>query len=46
MTNFEMAMKNYERGLWTDDMIAKLVAKEKLTEEEYSKITNKAYISH
>lgn len=43
MTTFDMAMKNYTRGLWTDDMVAKLVAKGKLTTAEYEEITGKAY---
>ena len=43
MTTFDMAMKNYSRGLWTDDMVAKLVAKGKLTSAEYEAITGKAY---
>lgn len=43
MTNFEMAQKNYNRGLWTDDMLAKLVAKNKITEEQFAEITGKKY---
>lgn len=43
MTTFELALKNYSRGLWTDDMIAKLVAKGKLTSVEYTEITGKDY---
>ena len=43
MTNFDIAKKNYDRGLWTDGMIAKLVTKGRLTAEEYQKITGKAY---
>lgn len=41
MTNFIMAKKNYERGLWTDDMLYKLVLKNKLTLEEYEEIVQK-----
>lgn len=43
MTNKEMAMHNYDRNLWTDDMIAKLVAKGKLTSADYEEITGMAY---
>lgn len=43
MTTFELAMKNYKRGLWTDEMVAKLVVKGKLTSAEYEEITNKPY---
>lgn len=43
MTTFELAMKNYARGLWTDEMVAKLVAKGKLTSAEYQEITGKEY---
>ena len=42
MTTFEMALKNYPR-CWTDDMVAKLVAKGKLTSAEFEEITGKAY---
>ena len=44
MTTFEMAKKNYDRGLWTDDMLRKLVAKGKLTIGQYDEITGKDYI--
>ena len=43
MTNKEMAMHNYGRNLWTDDMVRKLVAKGKITSAEYEEITGKAY---
>lgn len=38
MTNFEIALKNFSRGLWSDDMLTKLVNKNKLTMEEYKEI--------
>ena len=38
MTNFEIAQKNFGRGLWSDDMLVKLVNKGKLTMEEYKEI--------
>lgn len=43
MTNKEMAMHNYDRNLWSDDMIAKLVAKGKLTSADYEEITGEPY---
>ena len=43
MKNFEMAKKNYERGLWTDDMLMNLVAKGKIKSAEYEAITGEAY---
>jgi uncharacterized XkdX family phage protein len=43
MSNYEMAKRNYDRGLWTDTMIHKLTEKGKLTAEEYKQITGKDY---
>lgn len=43
MTTKELAMKNYKRGLWTDDMVARLVAKGKITADDYKEITGKDY---
>ena len=43
MTNKEMAMQNYGRALWTDDMVKKLVAKGKLTSADYEEITGEPY---
>lgn len=43
MTNMELAAKNYGRGLWTDDMLSRLVAKGKLAASEYETVTGKAY---
>ncbi len=43
MTNFDLAKKNYDRGLWTDDMLSRLVANRKLTSAEYERITGKPY---
>ena len=39
----DMAKKNFERGLWTVEMVAALVAKGKLTAEEYREITGETY---
>ncbi|MCI7713049.1 MAG: XkdX family protein [Clostridiales bacterium] len=43
MTNKDMAAANYARGLWTDDMLARLVEKGRLTTAEYQEITGTAY---
>ncbi len=43
MTNLELAKKNYDRGLWSKEMIALLVKKGKLTESQYKKITGSTY---
>ena len=43
MTVFDVAKKNYDRGLWTVEMIAALVVKGKLTAEQYTEITGEAY---
>ena len=43
MTNKEMAIHNYSRNLWTDDMLAKLVAKGKITSADYEEITSEHY---
>ena len=43
MTTKEMAKKNYERGLWTKEMIATLVAKGALSEEDYKEIVGENY---
>lgn len=42
MTTKELAMKNYPR-CWTDDMVARLVMKGKLTAADYVEITGKEY---
>lgn len=38
MTIFDMAKKNYERGLWTVEMISALAEKGKLTPREAEEI--------
>ena len=43
MTTKEMALKNYSRGLWTDDMLAKLVAKGKISSADFEEITGTKY---
>lgn len=43
MTAFDMAKKNYDRGLWTVEMLVALVGKGKLSAPEYEAITGVAY---
>lgn len=43
MTNMEMAKKNFERGLWTEDMLKRLVENNKLSAADFKAITGKAY---
>ena len=43
MTNFDIAKKNYDAGLWTNDMLHKLVSNGKLAEDEYKSITGFTY---
>ena len=43
ISNYEMAKRNYDRGLWTDGMLRKLTEKGKLTPEEYKQITGNDY---
>ena len=44
MTTKEMAQKNYNRGLWSIEMLVKLVNKGKLTSTDYEEIVGSAYI--
>jgi len=39
MTTFEMAKQNYDRGLWTKEMLDALAEKGKLTKADVKKIT-------
>lgn len=39
----DLAKKNYDRGLWTDDMLANLVAKGKISAADYKEITGEEY---
>lgn len=39
MTTFDIAKQNYDRGLWTAEMLAALAGKGKLTKNEVQKIT-------
>lgn len=38
MTNFEIAKRNYARGLWSDDMMVNVLNKGKITLDEYKEI--------
>ena len=40
---FEIIKKNYERGLWTKQMVAVAVKKEVITPEQYKEITGEDY---
>lgn len=42
MTLIDMAKKNYDRGLWTVEMLEALVTKGKLTAEQCRGITDEA----
>lgn len=44
MTVKEMAKKNYDRGLWTIEMLDRLVEIGKLTQIEFKEITGEDYI--
>lgn len=43
MTNKEMAKKNFDRNLWTEDMLKRLVDNGKLSAEDFKEITGKDY---
>ena len=40
---FEIIKKNYERGLWTKQMVAVAVKKCVITAEQYEEITGEEY---
>ena len=44
MTTKDIAKKNFDRGLWSVEMLVKLVNKGKLTSSEYEEIVGSAYI--
>ena len=44
MTTTEMAKKNYEKGLWTIEMLDRLVEVGKLTAIEFKEITGEDFI--
>jgi uncharacterized XkdX family phage protein len=41
--SFEIIKKNYERGLWTKQMVAMAVRKGVITPDEYEEITGEDY---
>ena len=41
--SFEIIKKNYERGLWTKQMVAMAVRKGVITPEQYREITGEDY---
>lgn len=43
MTTKELAKKNYDRGLWTDNMVGNLVSKGKISASDYKEITGEDY---
>ena len=44
MTTKDIAKKNFDRGLWSIEMLVKLVNKGKLTSAEYEEIVGSVYI--
>lgn len=44
MKDFDLAKKNYDRGLWTENVIAKLVAKGKLSRDQYEEIVDEVFL--
>ena len=43
MVNKEIVKKNYDRGLWSIEMLNSLVGKNKLTAGEFEEITGQPY---
>ena len=41
---FEIIKKNYERGLWTKQMVAVAIKKGVITAEQYEEITGEEYV--
>lgn len=41
--NFNMIKKNYEKGLWSKQMVKVAVKKGVITKEEYKEITGEIY---
>lgn len=42
---YEMIKKNYERGLWSKQMVAVAVKKGVITPEQYKEITGDDYVA-
>jgi uncharacterized XkdX family phage protein len=43
--NFETIKKNYDKGLWNKQMVAKAVEKGVITSQQYQEITGEVYVS-
>jgi uncharacterized XkdX family phage protein len=43
--NFEGIKKNYDRGLWNKQMVAKAVEKNVISAEQYQQITGEVYVA-
>ena len=41
--NFEIVKKNYDKGLWTKQLVRMAVRKGVITKEQYTEITGKEY---
>ena len=41
--NFEIVKKNYDKGLWTKQLVKMAVRKGVITKEQYTEITGKEY---
>lgn len=41
--NFNMIKKNYDKGLWSKQMVKMAVKKGVITKEQYEKITGEVY---
>lgn len=41
--NFEIVKKNYDKGLWTKQLVRMAVRKGVITKEQYTDITNENY---
>lgn len=44
MNTYELAKKNYDRGLWTVEMLKALVKKQLITETQFKEITGTKYV--
>lgn len=44
MNAYEMAKKNYDRGLWTVEMVKALVKNALITAEQFEEITSEKFV--
>ena len=44
--NYEMIKRNFERGLWNEQMVAVAVRKGVISAEQYQEITGEAYVDN